>query len=250
MDFKDHFSKQAFGYSRYRPTYPGELFEYLASLCAGHDTAWDCGAGSGQAAVQLADFFQTVIATDPSKKQIANAIPHTAITYRVARAEDNQIPAASVDLITVAQAVHWFDFDKFYVEARRVLKPGGVIAVWSYSLLEVSPEIDRVIRDLYVNVVGSYWPPERRWIDEGYRTLPFPFKEIIAPSFSMISQWDLAELMGYLHTWSALQRFMEKEGYNPIDQIFRKLQPVWGDENRKRKIHWPFHLRVGIIENE
>lgn len=245
MDFKDHFSKQALNYSRFRPAYPGKLFEYLASLCPERDSAWDCGTGSGQAAIRLADFFRTVIATDPSEKQLANAIPHPAVTYRVARAENSQIPAASIDLITVAQAVHWFDFDKFYMEAQRVLKPGGVIAVWSYSLLEISPQTDPVIRDLYKNIVGPYWPPERRWIDEGYRTLPFPFEEIKAPSFSMITRWNLPQFIGYLHTWSAVQRFMEKEGYNPLDQIFRKLQPRWGNENRKRKIHWPFHLRVG-----
>lgn len=245
MKFKDHFSRQSWDYSRYRPTYPVALFEYLASLCREEDTAWDCGTGNGQAAIRLADFFQTVIATDPSEKQIANAILHPAITYRVERAEESQIPTGCIDLITVAQAVHWFAIDKFYAEVRRVLKSGGVIAVWCYSLLEISPQINRIIRNLYINMVGSYWPPERQWVDKGYRTLPFSFEEIKTPSFSMISYWNLAEIMGYLRTWSAVQRFIEKEGYDPLEQIFEKLQPLWGDEDQKRQINWPFHLRVG-----
>lgn len=247
MNFKDHFSGQASDYAKYRPGYPPELFYYLTTLCRERKTAWDCGTGNGQAALRLAEHFRTVIATDPSEKQIKNAVPHERIFYQVSPAERTSIERSTVDLVTVAQAVHWFNFPEFYKEVRRVGKPGGILAVWCYGLLKVSAEIDAVIDRFYSDTAGAYWPPERKWIDENYRTLPFPFQEIAPPPFSMSDEWDLLEMQGYLSTWSAVQQFIKVNSFNPIDGLVEKLQSVWGTESQKRKITWPLHLRIGKI---
>ena len=176
MNFKDYFSNQASEYTRYRPHYPEALFEYLATLTIDHQLAWDCATGSGQAALGLADYFDEIVATDASTKQIANAIEHEKITYIVAPAEKTEIVSGSVDLIVVAQALHWFDLDKFYAEVRRVSKSAGVLAVWSYSLLRVTPAIDRLIDKFYTGVVGPFWPTERKFVDDKYQSIIFPFQ--------------------------------------------------------------------------
>ncbi|HTQ81570.1 MAG TPA: class I SAM-dependent methyltransferase, partial [Thermoanaerobaculia bacterium] len=182
MTFKDHFSGHAASYAAHRPGYPPELFAYVTSLTAGKDLAWDCATGNGQAAVALAETFDQVIATDASPQQLAHAPAHPRIEYRVATAEDSGLAPASIDLLTVAQAVHWFDFDRFYAEARRVLRPGGAIALWTYNLLR-HPALNELIDHLSQKIVGAYWPPERRWVDEDYRNLPFPFPELPSPAF-------------------------------------------------------------------
>lgn len=245
MAFKDYFSRQAADYAGFRPTYPAELFAYLASLCPGRNLAWDCGTGNGQAASGLADHFQKVIATDPSEKQLASAVPHPRVVYQVAAAEKTAISSASVDLVTVAQALHWFDLDQFYAEARRVLKPSGVLAAWCYNLPRVAPEIDPLIEKFYAQTVGPYWPPERRLVEDAYRSLPFPFAEIAAPAFSMTAQWDLPNLVGYLSTWSAVQEFIRLRKSNPLDLLLKDLRPAWGDPAGKKPLAWPFSLRVG-----
>lgn len=245
MNFKDHFSTQAVDYARYRPSYPDALFAYLASLPRAHDTALDCGTGSGQAALGLAAFFTHVIATDPSEKQIANAAPHARVSYRVASAEDSGLPAASVDLVTAAQAVHWFDFDRFYREVRRVLKPGGAVAVWCYGLFATAPAVDRIVHDYYARIVGPFWPPERRIIEDAYRSIPFPFVEVVPPDFHMQARWDLADLFGYLGTWSATQAYLRQHGVDPRALIETELAQAWGDAAVPRPVRWPVHLRVG-----
>ncbi len=249
MAFKDYFSRQAADYASFRPTYPAELFAYLASLCAETDTAWDCGTGSGQAAIGLADYFQKVIATDPSEKQIASAAPHPRVAYKVAAAEKTSLPPASVDLVAVAQALHWFDLDQFYAEARRVLKPSGVLAAWCYNLPRVVPEIDPLIEEFYSHTVGPYWPPERRLVEDAYRSLPFPFAEIAAPAFSMAAEWDFQNFVGYLSTWSAIQEFIRQRGMNPLDLLLKALRPLWEDETAPKRITWPFSLRVGLVRS-
>jgi SAM-dependent methyltransferase len=243
--FKDHFSAQATNYARYRPSYPEALFVYLASLPAEHRLAWDCATGNGQAAHSLAAYFGRVVATDASAEQISHAFPHPQITYRNEPAERTTLRPTSVDLVTVATAIHWFDFDAFYAEVRRVLGPGGVLAVWSYSLLRISPEVDAVIDHYYQEVVGPHWPPERRYIDEGYRTLPFPFEEIPAPSFAMTLQWTLAEVLGYLSTWSARRQYMKEHGTDPVDEIRGALSDVWGAPEVPRSSRWQLYLRLG-----
>ena len=179
--FKDHFSAHASAYARYRPRYPEALFAYLASLCPAHDLAWDCATGNGQAARSLTEHFARVVATDASADQLAHAAPHEQITYHVAPAAQSPLASHSADLVTVAQALHWLDLDAFYAEVRRVLKPGGVLAVWTYGLLRINPAVDAVIQRLYTDIVGAYWPPERRHVEDGYRALAFPFDAIEPP---------------------------------------------------------------------
>lgn len=247
MLFKDHFSNHATDYARYRPDYPPALFEFLAKAVKQHELAWDCGTGNGQAALGLVQYFDRVIATDPSAEQISNAVPHEKISYAIAPAEKTEIPSRSVDLITAAQAAHWFDMEAFRREAGRVLKPDGVLALWCYGLSRINPEIDRVMQHYYTNIVGPYWPPERHYIDEKYETLPFPFVELPGPEFYMKAEWDLNDFTGYLHTWSATQRFQQKNEQNPLDMVRRLLVKTWGDPRRRLTVRWPLYLRLGKV---
>jgi SAM-dependent methyltransferase len=245
VSFKDHFSKQAADYAKFRPQYPREMFEYLGTIATSRKLAWDCGTGNGQAAVGLASMFDRVIATDASEKQIANAQPHERVEYCVAPAENSGIKSATADLILVAQALHWFDLGRFYVEARRVLKANGVLAASAYNLLHIEPAIDEVVNRYYYEVVGPFWPPERELV-ENFADLPFPFHEIESPTFEMTAQWDLEHLVGYLRSWSSTQRFIAAKGDDPIDTIRKDLSTAWGDPNRARHVEWPLTLRVGI----
>src|SRR4029077_9700031 len=203
MAFKDHFSRQAADYAKFRPRYPQQLFEYLGSIAPSRQLAWDCGTGNGQAAVGLAAVFDRVIATDASEKQIANAEPHERVEYRVAPAEQSPIELSNVDLIMVAQALHWFDLDRFYPEAKRVLKPGGVFAASAYRFLHVTPAVDDLVnRGYYGEIVGPCWPAERALI-MNFEEIPFPFPERETPAFEMKVDWTLDHLLGYLRSWSA-----------------------------------------------
>lgn len=245
--FKDHFSKQAGDYARFRPTYPDALFAWVASVAPARERAWDCATGNGQAALGLAPHFAAVVATDASERQLANAVTHERIRYRVAPAEDSGIEDASIDAITVAQAVHWFDFERFYAEVRRVLRPGGVVVLWTYQVCLIAPEIDRALAAFYADVVGPYWPPERRWVEEEYRTLPFPFEDLEAPAFSMLNELAIDDVVGYLGTWSATQAFRRKRGFDPVAPLREELLRVWPDPDRRRPARWPLHLRAGRV---
>jgi SAM-dependent methyltransferase len=247
MNFKDHFSKQASEYTRYRPHYPGPLFQYLAELTIEHQLAWDCATGSGQAALGLTPYFDEIIATDASEKQITNAIAHRKITYLVSPAERTEIDSNAIDLIAVAQALHWFALDKFYGEVKRVLKTGGVIAAWSYGLLRISPPVDELLDKFYVDVVGPFWPPERKLVDDGYRSIPFPFQEFTSPAFSMEANWSLDHLLGYLGTWSSIQKFKEQNKANPLKGLARDLKQVWGRPEDEKRVRWPINMRVGRV---
>jgi len=247
MSFKDHFAKQAADYAKFRPRYPRELFEYLGSVAPSRQLAWDCGTGNGQASVGMATAFDRVIATDASEKQIANAQPHERVEYRAAPAESSGIASETVDLIMVAQALHWFDLDRFYDEVRRVLKKNSVLAASAYNLLHIEPAIDEVINRYYYEVVGSFWPPERVLIEK-FEELPLPFSEIQAPSFEMIGQWNLNHLIGYLRTWSSTQRFMAANGADPLEQIIDELRRAWGNPQEVRTVLWPLILRLGVKE--
>lgn len=244
MSFSDHFSIQATDYAKYRPGYPPALFEWLASLTWRQSLAWDVGTGSGQAAVQLAQYFDHVIATDPSAEQIRHAQSHERVAYRVQTAEACDLDDGSVDLITVAQALHWFNFDKFYTQAKRVLHPRGVIAAWTYGLHEITPEIDAILVRFYSEIVGTYWPPERRYIDECYRSIPFPFAEFSAPPMRLEMSWTLNDLVGYLGTWSATQRYIKQNGNDPRELIYGALKSAWGEAS-ERMVSWPMYFRIG-----
>jgi ubiquinone/menaquinone biosynthesis C-methylase UbiE len=248
MNFKDYFSRQASEYTRYRPHYPAALFEYLAELATDHQLAWDCATGSGQAALGLTSYFEKIIATDASDKQIANATAHERITYIVTPAERTEIISGSVDLIVVAQALHWFNLDKFYAEVRRVSTSGGVLAVWSYSLLRITPAIDRLVDKFYSDVVGPFWPAERKFVDDKYRSISFPFHEHSTPSFQMEVRWNLNHLIGYLNTWSAVQRFKEEHKTDPVEAFAQDLKGEWGRPGEEKEINWPINLRVGRVK--
>jgi SAM-dependent methyltransferase len=245
VNFKDHFSKQAAGYAKFRPRYPQKLFEYLRSIAPSHQVAWDCGTGNGQAAVGLASVFDRVIATDASETQIAHAQSHERVDYRVAPAENSGIGSKTIDLIMVAQALHWFDLDRFYGEARRVLKNNAVFAASAYNLLHVEPAIDEVVNRYYYEVVGPFWPPERKLVEQ-FTDLPFPFHKVDAPRLEMTAQWNLDHLLGYLQTWSSTQRFIGAKASDPLEQIIDELREAWGESQRRRNVTWPLVLRIGI----
>jgi SAM-dependent methyltransferase len=238
MSFKDHFSKQAADYAKFRPGYPRELFDYLASIAPSRELAWDCGTGNGQAAVGLASVFDRVI---------ANAQPHERVEYRVAAAENSGIKSGTVDLIMVAQALHWFDLDRFYAEARRVLKPNGVLAASAYNLFRVEPAIDEIVDRYYSEVVGPFWPPERKLV-ENFADLPFALHEIEPRKFEMTAQWNLDHLVGCLRTWSSTQRFISARGSDPLQEINDDLRSAWGDPQQTRRVMWPLVLRIGVKE--
>jgi ubiquinone/menaquinone biosynthesis C-methylase UbiE len=244
--FKDHFSQVAGKYADFRPHYPAALFDYLATLVPRNSLVWDCAAGNGQATIDLANRFKRVIATDASQEQIASARPCPNVEYRVARAEQSGLADRSVELITVAQAVHWFDLARFYAEAKRVLKPCGLLAVWAYGINEVEGEAaNHVAQEFYSNVVGPYWPPERHLVEEGYRTIPFPFEELSPPVFRMEARWSLQDLLGYYSTWSATNRYIKALGRNPIEPLAKALSEVWPEPDSTRLIVWPLCLRLG-----
>lgn len=245
--FKDHFSGHAEDYAKYRPGYPPALFEYLASIVPRRHRAWDCATGTGQVAVGLARFFDEVVATDASARQIEETTYHPRVRYGVAPAERSGLEAGSIDLVAVGQALHWLDLERFYGEARHVLVPGGVIAAWSYDRLKVDARVDAVIDGFYREVVGPYWPAERALVEDGYRSLSFPFAEIAPPRFSMEERWDLAHLLGYLRTWSAVRRFISANGRDPVDSILPELAAAWGLAKAVRRICWPLGIRVGRL---
>lgn len=245
MEFKDLFSSQANDYAKYRPTYPEALYEYVASLSADRTLAWDAGTGNGQAAVELARFFDAVVATDPSEKQLKEATVSARVEYRCATAEDSGLSARSVALITVAQAFHWFDQPKFYAEVKRVAKPGAALVVWSYGNATVNSEVNAVVENLYEKILGPYWDKGRKLVEEGYRHEKFPFAELPPPSFAMQVEWSADEMLGYLGTWSALAKYKKEQGRDPRELIEEKLRGAWG--NGLKKVTWPLAVRAFSI---
>lgn len=248
MAFKDHFSGHAGSYARYRPDYPSELFEYLATLTPRHEVALDCATGSGQAAVGLAKHFNCVVATDGSVAQLRNAQAHPHVAYLANLAEQPALRDGSVDLAAAAQAAHWFNHARFHPQMRRVLRADGVLALWTYGLAFVAPPIDAVVRYFYDEVVGPHWPPERRHVENGYRDLPFPWRELAAPSFELRLDWDLDDFVGYVGTWSAVQRYTKVSGADPLPVLRAEIAPLWG--SGQRTVVWPLHLRIGRPEVE
>lgn len=243
--FEDHFSGQAADYARYRPDYPAALFEFLAGLAPERHRAWDCATGNGQAALGLASHFEAVVATDASIRQIRQAARRGGVRYAVASAEESPLEKESIALVTVAQAIHWFDRARFWEEARRVLVPGGAIAVWAYHGFHVTSEVEAVIHRFYKDIVGPYWPLGRGIVEQGYRALEFPFAEEAPPPFPLERRWDLAALMGYLRTWSASQRYREAKGSDPLLLVREDLAEAWGPPGKIRPFRWNLDLRVG-----
>ncbi len=245
MSFKDRFSAQAPAYARFRPRYPDALFSWLKTLVPEHHLAVDVGAGNGQATAALAACFDRVVAIEPSGSQLAHAEPITNVDYRKAAAEETGLDGGIGDLLVVAQALHWFDLDAFFSEARRVLRPGGALVVWCYGLARITPAVDALVHELYEQHLGAYWDPERRLVETGYRTIVVPFAELPAPRFEMSANWRFAELIGFLGTWSALKRHIAEHGNdaNPLEKIVPRLKRAWGTVP-DRTVTWPIDLRA------
>lgn len=244
MTFKDLFSAQSSAYAKFRPHYPGALFDYLATLTPALNAAWDVGTGNGQAAVALADHYSRVFATEPSEKQLSQAEPHPKVIYSQAPAEHSGLADSSVNLITVAQAFHWFHQEDFFREVRRVAEPGAVLAVWCYEITTVDAAVDPVMLRLYNEILGPYWDERRRLVEEGYRNEKFPFNELQPPPFAMQVEWDMTQFAGYLGTWSAVQKYLEAKGENPLAQIENEVRAAWGEPGEKKLVSWPLSLRI------
>jgi ubiquinone/menaquinone biosynthesis C-methylase UbiE len=240
---KDNFSTQANAYAMFRPHYPAAMIAAIISHVKSRDTAFDVATGNGQVAALLSKDFKLVYASDISARQIGNAIQKPNIIYKVEAAETTSFTNNQFDLITVAQAIHWFDFDRFYAEVYRILKPDGVFAVLGYGLFYANAHVDAILKEFYYNIVGPYWDSERRYVDEMYQTIPFPFDEIAVPEFKNQFVWDFEQLTGYLETWSATQHYIKATGHNPIDLIREELRMAW--ENSTKEVVFPLLLRIG-----
>lgn len=243
VKFQDHFSNQAAIYAQSRPTYPVALFDELARLAPSRGLAWDCGTGNGQAAVALAVHFQRVIATEPSEAQLAAATPHARVVYLRSAELAPTVRDGTVDLVTAAQAAHWFDRPKFYAEVKRVLRPGGVVALWSYWLARVTPEIDRVVDRFYTETTGPFWPPERVHIESRYRDFEFPFTELPFPELTITREWTAEDLAGFLASWSAVDRYRRARGDDPMPAVTAELRALWGEG--RRAVMWEMFGRIG-----
>jgi len=244
---KDNFSDRAALYAKYRPGYPPELFDFVLGHIKEKNCAWDCATGNGQTAKELANYFQRVEATDISQKQLDNATAAVNISYSLQPAEKTNFGTSSFDLVTVSQALHWLQFDKFYTEVKRVLKPGAWIAAWMYGLLRISPEIDQLIDHYHFITLEKYWDAERKYVDDNYSGIPFPFEEIACPLFQIDYEWTIEELEGYLGTWSALQKFIAANQENPVAALMNKIKPHW--TNQRMRVSFPLHLRMGKAVN-
>ena len=246
MTVKDYFSAHSADYQRYRPGYPAELFDYLALTAPALNVALDVGTGNGQAAAELARHFALVLAGDPSANQLKHAVPNARVSYVRHAAERLPVRSAAVDLLAVAQAAHWFDFAPFYAEARRVVRPGGIVALFTYSLFRVDAVVDALVDRFYRDRVGRYWPPERRYVDEHYRSLPFPLEELPAPKFRLEVSWPREALLSYVGTWSAVERCRAASGVDPVPELAAALAVSW-PAGTARKLHFPIHLRIGRV---
>jgi SAM-dependent methyltransferase len=246
--FADHFSQLAANYARFRPQYPPALYDWIAAQCPARDVAWDCACGSGQATLALAERFDAVIATDASAGQVAAAPRHPRVTYAVAPAEASGIAAASIDCIAIAQALHWFDLGRFYAEVRRVAKPNAIVAAWTYDVLHVGDApIDAIVQDFYEGTLGQYWPAERRHVERRYADLPFPFEELPPPPLAMHVSWSLPHLIGMFASWSAVGRYREATGNDPLPAVTEALAACWGDPRAERRITWGLWMRAGRV---
>jgi SAM-dependent methyltransferase len=238
------FSARAEAYKTFRPRYPHELFDFIAEHTVRRSLVWDCGCGNGQATLPLAERFERVIATDVSLGQLRQAQTHQRVAYIASSAEGSGLTSGIADAIVVTQAAHWFQFDNFYTEVRRVARHRGFLALIGYGLLEVDPAVDKIMRRFYFDVVGRFWPPERRLLDQEYKTVPFPFPEVTAPELDIRLHWEFPEMMGYMSTWTAVENFRQHRGEDPLPALAKELEPHW---RRSRTVRWPLYIRAGHV---
>lgn len=243
----DNFSASAQGYAAFRPQSPAEVYDFLYQHVGNYNAAWDCGTGNGQVATQLSERFSTVFGTDISAEQLQRAQQRPNIIYLQERAEATTLKDKSIDLITIAQAIHWFDFDAFYNEVKRVAAAGALVAAWTYTTLQLPQPVNEVIQHFYNHITRPYWDAERKWVDECYATIPFPFREVKAPPIEMTTQWNIQQLVGYLRTWSGVQNYIRKEGTDPLLLITEDLQHAWGAEDTL-PVRFPIHVRAGFVD--
>ena len=243
--FANHFSRDSSAYAKFRPTYPPALFEWLATVPAGRAIAWDCGTGTGQAATMLTPHFSTVVASDPSRAQVKAADRSTGVRYFAALGESCAIAPGRIDLVTVAQALHWIDRERFYRELDRVMAPGGALAIWTYGIFRSTPDIDAVVGRFYRHTVGPYWPAERAHVESGYRMIDIPIAPVSPPPFSIEGRLTLDELLGFVRTWSAVGRYIAARKADPVVRLEQDLHEVWGDRETPRLLIWPLSVRAG-----
>ncbi len=241
---KDNFSDESALYAKFRPLYPNEIYDYLLSRILSRECAWDVGTGNGQVARELAKYYDEVYATDISSKQLENAVNLPNVYYSICAAEKTNFDDNRFNLITVAQALHWFNFDLFFLEVKRVAKKGALIAVFGYGLFKSFPEADKLIQELYSDILVAFWDPERKYIDNSYETIDFPFAEVEQKTFEMKVEFDFEELLGYLNTWSAVKHYKKIKGSNPLELVKDRLSPIWIG---KQKIHFPIFLKAGTV---
>lgn len=249
LSFQDHFSSRAGAYARFRPRYAPALFDLVGALPARRRLALDVGTGNGQAAVALAERFERVVGIDGSAAQLAKAERHPRVEYRLGRAEETGMPDGSVDLVTVAQAAHWFDLELFYAEVRRIAAPGGAIALWSYDdpVVVGDPESDALLQAFNLGTMGPWWPRNRANVGLGYARLPFPFEEIDVPTMTLAQDWTRDELAGYARSWSSVSRYVSERGEDPVIDFERALARTWPNAAERKRIEWPLAVRAGRI---
>lgn len=245
--FEDFFSKQAEIYAKSRPHYPKELYDFLTEIVPSNEKAWDCATGNGQAATALSDYYKEVIATDASASQIEHAEKRPNITYRVATAEDSGIVSNSIDLITVATALHWLDLEAFYKEVNRVAKPNAILAAWSYFEVIWPAAMEEIIMDLGVNILKDYWSKSINKVRNKYEDIPFPFEEIPAPGFEIRVNWTLEEVKAYIHSWSPTQNYINVNHKSPIEVVEQQMLKAWGNPQEKKQLIFPLVMRVGRV---
>lgn len=243
--FADDFSRDSASYAQFRPRYPAVLFEWLTGLPSARRLVWDVATGSGQAATMLAPHFGRVIASDASIAQLRARSTVPGVYYLAEQGEGSALASRSADMVTVAQAYHWFDHPRFHAEVDRVLVPGGAFAVWCYGVLHVEPEIEAAMARFYDGAVGAYWPKGRVHVERGYRDFTIPIAEVAAPPMSITTEFTLPQLVGYVRTWSAVGRYMKVTGHDPVPEFGQELAALWGDPDRPRRVEWPISVRAG-----
>lgn len=243
--FSDRFSERAAAYASCRPTYPAALASWLADAAPARERAWDAGCGSGQLSVLLAEHFEEVIASDASAAQLGHARAHARVHYVCAAAEASGLADASMDLAVAAQAAHWFDRPRWFAEVERVTRPRGIVALITYGLAVIEPAIDALVRRFHHEDVGRHWAPERRLVDDGYRTIEFPFDEIVAPRLAIRERWTADAFIGYVGTWSAVHELRRAGKAAKLDDFAAAVRAAWGGQ--AREVAWPLAMRVGRL---
>lgn len=247
MAFQDHFSDQASEYASFRPAYPDAVGEYLAGVSPHRHRVWEVGCGSGQFSKLLSAYFDEVIATDSSAEQLAQAPPLSNVVYLRVSAEDSGLKSGTADLTVAAQAAHWFDIEVFYREVRRVGRTDSMLALMTYDLLRIDDRIDAIIKHFYETDLATYWTPERRHVESGYRSLPFPFEELKAPAFDLRAEWLLPQVLGYIETWSGVRALLRGGGRDVLEAFRVRLSAEWGNPTEVRTVRWPLFMRLGRL---